>query len=99
MLECKAEQDELGTKLKANRARQRYLDHLAQDSMDEDEEEGCILCKCEFIRGFITQWFRPFPTSSDESYILQCPCFLRRMYASLAEEEGRQMLSSVPSAN
>jgi hypothetical protein len=28
----------------------------AADSQD-DEESVCILCRCDFIRGFITQWF------------------------------------------
>lgn len=57
MEECKTEQTELDAKINANKARQRYLDHIAQDAMDEDDDEGCILCKCEFIRGFITQWW------------------------------------------
>jgi E3 ubiquitin-protein ligase SHPRH len=58
--ECRAQQVELETKVNTNRARQRYLDHLAKNkedgAMDEDEDT-CILCKCEFVRGFITQWY------------------------------------------
>ncbi|KAJ7126620.1 SNF2 family N-terminal domain-containing protein [Mycena crocata] len=52
--QCAGEQTDLGTKINTNRARQRYLDHLAKnkDNTDPDEdEETCILCKCDFIRG------------------------------------------------
>lgn len=58
---AKAEQErgELDVKINAGKARQRYLDHLAKaqgnGALDEDEE-CCILCKCEFTRGYITQW-------------------------------------------
>jgi E3 ubiquitin-protein ligase SHPRH len=51
-------------KINTTRARQRYLDHLANDrgkslgDGDSDEDENCcILCRCEFKRGFITQWY------------------------------------------
>ncbi|THG95740.1 hypothetical protein EW026_g5964 [Hermanssonia centrifuga] len=48
----------LDVKINTGRARQRFLEHLAKSqeagTMDEDEE-GCILCKCEFTRGYITQ--------------------------------------------
>ncbi|KAF5381839.1 hypothetical protein D9757_008356 [Collybiopsis confluens] len=47
---------DLDAKLVATRAHQRYLDHLVKsnedDEMDEDEK-CCILCRCEFERGFI----------------------------------------------
>ncbi len=60
----------LDVKINTGRARQRFLEHLAKSqeagTMDEDEE-GCILCKCEFTRGYITQWCvapsKPFPFS------------------------------------
>ncbi len=56
----KADQAELEIKINTNRARQRYLEHLAkaqgEGTLDEDEE-ACILCKCEFTRGYITQWY------------------------------------------
>ncbi|OBZ74793.1 putative ATP-dependent helicase IRC20 [Grifola frondosa] len=52
-----AERARLDTKINAGRARQRYMDHLAKlqedDEVDEDDK-ACILCKCEFNRGFIT---------------------------------------------
>jgi E3 ubiquitin-protein ligase SHPRH len=57
--ECKAEQTDLASKINTNRARQRYLDHIGKHrndgTMDEDDET-CILCRCDFKRGFITQW-------------------------------------------
>lgn len=55
---CEAEYRMLDNKIVAGHARQRYLEHLAKNedgSMDEDDKM-CILCRCEFVRGFITQW-------------------------------------------
>ncbi|KAJ7595983.1 SNF2 family N-terminal domain-containing protein [Mycena floridula] len=51
------EQAELDGKMNTNRARQRYLDHIAKnkDEVIDELEEDCILCRCEFLRGFITQ--------------------------------------------
>ncbi len=50
----------LDAKINTNRARYRYMLHLAkrreQGQIDEDEET-CILCRMEFIRGFITPWY------------------------------------------
>jgi E3 ubiquitin-protein ligase SHPRH len=57
--ESAAERNELEAKINTSRARHRYLEHLAQNKEDgdEDEDEGtCILCRCDFVRGFITQW-------------------------------------------
>ncbi|KAJ6504820.1 SNF2 family N-terminal domain-containing protein [Mycena vitilis] len=58
LVECATAQRDFAVKINTNRARQRYLDHLSKDKgsgeRDEDEET-CILCKCEFICGFITQ--------------------------------------------
>ncbi|KAJ7074914.1 SNF2 family N-terminal domain-containing protein [Mycena belliarum] len=56
--ECITEQGDLAAKINTNRARQRYLDHLSKNKVDaepDEDEETCILCKCDFIRGFITQ--------------------------------------------
>ncbi len=43
-----------------SRARQRYLDNLVstkKSTGEEDEDDKtCILCKCEFTKGFITHW-------------------------------------------
>ncbi|KAH9919617.1 SNF2 family N-terminal domain-containing protein [Fomitopsis serialis] len=53
------DQAELETKITTGRAHQRYLDNLAQsrNENEEDEEERCcVLCRCDFLRGYITQW-------------------------------------------
>lgn len=50
----------LDTKLAVGRSRQRYLANLVQSKGkmdDEDEDDACTLCKCEFTRGYITQWY------------------------------------------
>ncbi|KAF5343905.1 hypothetical protein D9758_012130 [Tetrapyrgos nigripes] len=50
-------QNEYEAKLNTSRARQRYLDHLAKTQrgdLDDDEENCCILCRCEFERGYMT---------------------------------------------
>ncbi|KAF8196665.1 SNF2 family N-terminal domain-containing protein [Mycena galopus ATCC 62051] len=55
--ECVMGQRDLGAKINTNRARQRYLDHLSKNKASgerDEDDETCILCKCEFIRGFIT---------------------------------------------
>lgn len=59
---CKEEVTALEMKINTGRARHRYLEHLAKSkedgAMDEDEDDSCcILCKCDFTRGFITQWY------------------------------------------
>lgn len=54
------ERTTLETKMNMTRARQRYLDNLVNnhDELDEEEDDrACILCRCEFTRGFITQWY------------------------------------------
>ncbi|KAI9061801.1 hypothetical protein FKP32DRAFT_1594010 [Trametes sanguinea] len=51
------QQTVLETKINTARARQRYMDNLSKSheegTMDEDDKT-CILCKCEFVRGYIT---------------------------------------------
>lgn len=47
----------LGAKINTRCARQRYLEHLAEGGSGVDVDDAiCILCQCEFSRGFITQW-------------------------------------------
>lgn len=57
--DIREQQGVLETKINTARARQRYMDNLSTSheagTMDEDER-SCILCKCDFIRGYITQW-------------------------------------------
>lgn len=51
---------ELDVKINTGRARQRYLNHLAKsqdEGTKEEEDECCILCKCEFTKGYLTQWY------------------------------------------
>ncbi|KAI0350953.1 hypothetical protein OH77DRAFT_1411940 [Trametes cingulata] len=56
--ESRQQQVVLETKINAARARQRYMDNLSKSheegTLDEDDRT-CILCKCDFIRGYITQ--------------------------------------------
>ncbi|KAG1750477.1 SNF2 family N-terminal domain-containing protein [Suillus paluster] len=59
MEECAAERIELEGKINTSRARQRYLNHLAKNKEEgviDEDDEACILCRCDFKRGFITQW-------------------------------------------
>lgn len=49
----------LDAKINTGHGRQRYLDYLAAAQADgtlDTEEESCILCKCEFTRGYVTPW-------------------------------------------
>ena len=63
MGELRRQQTQLDTKINAARARQRYMDNLSKSheegTMDEDDKT-CILCKCDFIRGYITHWYVSF---------------------------------------
>ena len=50
----------LETKMNTTQARRRYLDNLVNnhDELDRDEDgRACILCRCQFTRGYITQWY------------------------------------------
>lgn len=54
-----AKYKQLDTKITVGRARQRYLANLVHNKAkmaEDDDDDVCILCKCEFIRGYITQW-------------------------------------------
>lgn len=57
--ETHTEETRLDSEINQKAARQRYLTHLASNANDDpdDEENSCILCKCDFIKGYITQWF------------------------------------------
>jgi len=59
LLQSTLEKNDLDAEINKSRARQRYLDNLTQNKNDgirDEDEESCILCRCEFVRGFITQW-------------------------------------------
>ncbi|RPD76905.1 hypothetical protein L226DRAFT_459082 [Lentinus tigrinus ALCF2SS1-7] len=55
--DLRQQQTDLETKINAARARQRYMDNLSKSheegTLDEDDKT-CILCKCDFLRGYIT---------------------------------------------
>ena len=57
--ECVTKKAGLDTKMNTTRARQRYLDNLTEggDGNLDEEDKTCILCRSEFSRGFITQWY------------------------------------------
>ncbi|KAK1231675.1 hypothetical protein PQX77_005198 [Marasmius sp. AFHP31] len=52
--ETRKEIADLENKVKTNHARQRYLENLASREEEDEDENCCILCRCEFERGFIT---------------------------------------------
>ncbi|KAI0920308.1 hypothetical protein AcV5_010081 [Taiwanofungus camphoratus] len=55
---ARADQTDLDAKINTGRARQRYLDHLAKSQKEGDVDQDdrcCVLCRCEFSRGYITQ--------------------------------------------
>ena len=55
---CVTERANLEAKINTTRARFRYLDNLSKnkDTDNMDEENECVLCRCEFNRGYITHW-------------------------------------------
>ncbi|KAH9476541.1 putative ATP-dependent helicase [Psilocybe cubensis] len=73
-LACVTEKNELEAKINTTRARQRYLDNLAKNQdegiMDEDDKT-CILCRSEFIRGFITQCAHVFCEGCMRAWLLR----------------------------
>ncbi|KAF4586100.1 hypothetical protein EYR38_010373 [Pleurotus pulmonarius] len=74
------ELQELDAKINTSKARHRYLAHLAeagnvQPEDDDDDDRACILCRHDFIRGFITPC----------AHIFCEPC----LQAWLARKEGK----------
>lgn len=65
------ELQELDAKINTSKARHRYLAHLSQvgnvQPEDDDDDRTCILCRHDFIRGFITPWYEPC-----NSQVFQC---------------------------
>lgn len=90
---CQAEKVELDTKINTTRARHRYLVNLAGDNGDEsddgDSDQSCILCRCDFTRGFITHWCVISSTYSSKSTNLyrQCPRLLRGNFALFLDND------------
>lgn len=56
--ECNAQKAELEATINTYRARHRFLEFItkAKDDGTNEEDRTCILCRCDFVRGFITQW-------------------------------------------
>ncbi|THH28194.1 hypothetical protein EUX98_g5996 [Antrodiella citrinella] len=74
LAKAEKERDELDVNINAGRARQRYLDHLAKaqgDGTTNEDEDSCILCKCEFTRGYITQCAHVFCESCMKAWLLR----------------------------
>ncbi|TFK32939.1 SNF2 family N-terminal domain-containing protein [Crucibulum laeve] len=72
--ECVQERREIDAKINTNRARHRYLDNLAKskdDAILDDDEETCILCRCDFARGFITQCAHVFCEGCMKAWLLR----------------------------
>ena len=46
--------------IRTKSARLRYLRNMAkeqEEGIEDEDSQNCILCKCEFTRGLITQWY------------------------------------------
>ncbi|KAF7984569.1 hypothetical protein HWV62_13783 [Athelia sp. TMB] len=74
--QCDQEKQELEVKINTNRARQRFLDHLAKNTQDggtgmDEDDDGCILCRCEFQRGYITPCAHIFCEPCMNAWILK----------------------------
>ncbi|KDR77994.1 hypothetical protein GALMADRAFT_244962 [Galerina marginata CBS 339.88] len=71
---CQTEKNQLDAKINTTRARQRYLDNLAQNQDDgvvEEEDKTCILCRCDFARGFITHCAHVFCELCMKAWLLR----------------------------
>ncbi|KAI9456133.1 SNF2 family N-terminal domain-containing protein [Lactarius psammicola] len=101
-----AAQAELERKINTGRARQRFppispqLTHLseAQDAGDGEAEEGCILCRGEFIRGYITQCAHVFCEDCMKSWLLRhgkaCPVCRFPIHANALQRFSMQKKDS-----
>ncbi|KAF9007147.1 SNF2 family N-terminal domain-containing protein [Cyathus striatus] len=74
--ECMLQETELEKNVQNKRARYRYLSNLAtnKDAGDEEEEEEarmCILCRCDFSRGFLTQCGHVFCEGCMKAWLLR----------------------------
>lgn len=55
--ETYTEEDDITKNMNKHHARRRYLENLANNDAEDEEDNCCILCRSEFTRGFITQWY------------------------------------------
>ncbi|KAH0579534.1 hypothetical protein H2248_002388 [Termitomyces sp. 'cryptogamus'] len=94
LVQATVERDGLDAEINKSRARHRYLDNLTKKnddgSLDEDDE-CCILCKCEFIRGFITQCAHVFCEVGEKPYARFCTSYDLQgcMKAWITRKEGK----------
>ncbi|KAF8963293.1 SNF2 family N-terminal domain-containing protein [Flammula alnicola] len=53
---CVTEKANVEAKMNTTRARYRYLDNLSQNQNSDflEDEKDCVLCRCEFARGYVT---------------------------------------------
>lgn len=51
----KVEEMKIIKKINELQARARFLKHLVDKEGDEEEDWNCVLCRCDFNRGFVTQ--------------------------------------------
>ncbi|KAJ3518518.1 hypothetical protein NM688_g9427 [Phlebia brevispora] len=68
------ERAELDAKINTGHARQRYLEYLASAQADgslDVEEESCVLCKCDFTRGYVTPCAHVFCESCMKEWLVR----------------------------
>ncbi|KAI0776695.1 SNF2 family N-terminal domain-containing protein [Trametes elegans] len=69
---AREQQAALETKINTERARLRYMDNLSRSYEDgtlDEDDKTCILCKCDFIRGYITQCAHVYCEDCMKSYL------------------------------
>ncbi|KAF8055235.1 SNF2 family N-terminal domain-containing protein [Lyophyllum atratum] len=74
LLQSTLEKNDLDAEINKSRARQRYLDNLTKNKdagIRDEDEESCILCRCEFVRGFITQCAHVFCEGCMKAWLLR----------------------------
>ncbi|KIY47840.1 hypothetical protein FISHEDRAFT_44377 [Fistulina hepatica ATCC 64428] len=71
LADTRLELAELDAKIKTNRARQRYLQQIDRRDESDEDEDCCILCRCEFKRGFMTQCAHMFCEDCMKLWILK----------------------------
>lgn len=72
---CAAQTAELAAKINTDRARHRYLENLVdKDNVvdyDDEDQASCILCRCDFTRGFITHCAHIFCEGCMKAWLLR----------------------------
>lgn len=55
-----AEEANCNKKINELQARGRFLNNLVENDEKEEEDRICVLCRCDFTKGFITHWYGTF---------------------------------------